>query len=337
MHAQVLASTEGMSHIEWLKMRRKGIGGSDVAAIAGLSKYKSPMQVYLEKIGEWELSEEQSEAAYWGTIMEDVIAEQFTIYYKQETGQDIKVKRKNSMLRHPRYPFMIANLDRVIIGENAGLECKTASEWFRDKWDGESIPDEYMLQCQHYIEVCGFDYMYIAVLIGGNKFKWKRIDRDQEIIDYIIKIESDFWQMVESRTPPEIDGSIASTNVLKVLYPESVRGSVIDLPDEAKYLIQQYEAYAEEEKMAALKKEEAANKLKEILADNEVGIVGDRKVSWKSVSQFDEEAFKQAHPDLYQQFTVPQFDAKAFQKANKKLYEQFKKPGYRRFTIGVVK
>ncbi|BCJ86491.1 YqaJ viral recombinase family nuclease [Effusibacillus dendaii] len=278
MSINILAATKDMGRDEWLEWRRKGIGGSDVSAIAGLNKYKSAIQVYLEKIGEWPEEDEQSEAAYWGTRMEDVIAEEF----QKRTG--IKVRRRNVMFRHPKYPWMIANLDRVVIGENAGLECKTASEYLKEEWQGEDIPNSYMLQIQHYMEVCQFNHMYIAVLIGGNKFVWKKIERDQEMIDYIIKIEADFWRKVETRTMPMADGSPATTEVMKILYPKSDR-SICNLPDEAKLYIDQYEAYKAEEKEAAERAEEAKNRLKMMLGDKEIGFVNERKVCWKNTAK----------------------------------------------------
>lgn len=274
----MLALTKGIERDAWLELRRKGIGGSDVSAIAGLNKYKSAIQVYLEKIGEWPAEDSAGEAAYWGNRMEDVIAHEF----QQRTG--IKVKRRNAILQHPKYPYMIANLDRVIVGENAGLECKTASEYLKDDWQGEDIPNAYMLQIQHYMEVCQFDYMYIAVLIGGNKFVHKKIERDQEIIDYITKIETDFWHKVETRAMPIPDGSPATTEVMNTLYPTSNR-SICNLPDEAALYIDQYEAYRAEEKAAAERAEEAKNRLKHMLGDKEIGFVNEWKVCWKNTAR----------------------------------------------------
>jgi putative phage-type endonuclease len=328
---KILAYTGDMDRLTWLQMRRHGIGGSDVAAIAGLSKYKSEMQVYLEKVGDWEITDEMSEAAYWGTVMEDLIAKEFT----ERTG--ITVRRKRAILQHDQYPWMIANLDRIIIGENAGLEIKTASEYMRDQWEDDQIPLGYMLQCQHYIEVCGFDYMYIAVLIGGNKFRYKRVERDQEIIDSIIKIEADFWKLVESKTPPAIDGSEATVEVLKTLYPESRSGTVIQLPDDFQYLLQQREIYVQDKKELELKIDEIDNRIKSILGENEIGIVGDKKVTWKTSMTLDEETLQKTHPELYNAYLVPTFDRKAFEKANKQLAKQFRKPKTRVFKISQIK
>ncbi|NPV52174.1 MAG: hypothetical protein HPY71_01470 [Firmicutes bacterium] len=289
-----------MDRVTWLQERRKGIGGSDVAAIAGLSKWKSPVEVYLEKVGEAP-EEEQSEAAYWGTILEDIMAREFQLM----TG--LKVQRRNAILQHSEYPWMIANLDRVIVDKERGrgvLECKTASEWLRSEWEGDKVPDAYMIQVQHYLAVTGYQYAYIAALIGGNKFIYKEIKRDEEVINYLIKIERDFWQLVESRTPPEMDGSEASSKLLDMLYPEAEKGAEIRLPMEAEDLIAEYEQARAEEQAAAERKEAVANKLKALLGTNEIGVVGDRKVTWKMVtsSRLDTKTLKTECPDIYAKY-----------------------------------
>ncbi|MCL6599542.1 MAG: YqaJ viral recombinase family protein [Alicyclobacillus macrosporangiidus] len=301
MAAEVLVSTRDMSREAWLQARTQGIGGSDVAAIAGLSRWKSPVQVYLEKIGEAQ-PEEAGEAAYWGTVLEDVVAAEFT----RRTG--LKVRRRNAILRHPEYPWMIANVDRLVVGQEAGLECKTASEYLRDEWVEDRIPDAYMLQVQHYMAVTGLPKWWIAVLIGGNKFVHKCVERDDTIIQCLIDLERDFWNNhVVPKIPPAFDGSEASTELLSALYPTSKPGTAIELPPDAEKWLRQYEEAAADEKAASERKEEAANQLKALLADNEVGWIGDRKVTWKSVSsmRFDTKAFKEQYPDLYTQFAKP--------------------------------
>ncbi|TCS80355.1 YqaJ viral recombinase family protein [Tepidibacillus fermentans] len=299
MNASVLAMTNEMSREEWLKARRNGIGGSDAAAIAGLNKWKSPVAVYLEKTGMVEVEEVFSEAAYFGTLLEDVVAQEFS----KRTG--LKVRRKNAILQHPEYPFMIANVDRLIVGENAGLECKTASEYLKDEWKDDDIPASYLIQCQHYMAVTGFDSWWIAVLIGGNKFIYKKIERDEEIIQYLINIEKDFWDNhVVKRIPPMFDGSKASSDLLKALYPEAEHDSEIELDSEADTLITALEQVNEELKQLEEKKAEYENRIKAKLGDFERGIASNHIVTWKTInsSKFDSTRFKKEHPDLYKQY-----------------------------------
>ena len=113
-----------MDKLEWLKERQKGIGGSDVGAIMGVNKWKSAFEIYLDKPEEITEEKESSEAAHFGTILEDIVAKEFTL----RTGK--KVRKDNRHLVHKNYPFMVANIDRRIVGENAILECKTANSFW---------------------------------------------------------------------------------------------------------------------------------------------------------------------------------------------------------------
>lgn len=304
MNAIVLAKTKGMERDEWLRYRTHGIGGSDAAAVAGLNPWKSPVDVWLEKTGMVSPPDldEMNEAAYWGTVLEDLIAKEFT----RQTG--LKVRRRNAILRHPDYPFMIADVDRLITSPDEGtgvLEVKTTSAWARDQWDGDRVPDHYMIQLQHYLAVTGCKWGYMAVLIGGQTYKHVRVERDDELINYLVQIEAEFWRLVESQTPPVYDGSEASSEVLKRLYPKG-RPEQITLPDEALTLIEQYEEAAKAEKVAKARKEAAANQLKGLLGEYEVGVVGGRIVTWKTVvsRKLDEQRLAADHPDLAERYMV---------------------------------
>lgn len=294
--AEVLVKTVDMDRDEWLGWRRRGIGGSDASAVAGLNRWRSPVQVWLEKTGQIEDTGD-SEVMYWGRVLEDVVAREFS----KRTGK--KVRRRNAILRHPEHQFMIANVDRMVVGENAGLECKTTSEWRRVEWADEEIPDEYIIQCQHYMAVTGYEKWYIAVLIGGNKFLWQEIERDEEIIDYLIQIEGDFWRLVETNTPPPMDGTESSSQALKLLYPESRAGKAIELPTEAEELVSERDAVKAmiagyEEKLATIE-----NQLKAMLGDSEAGTIGDKLVSWKTITskRIDSKRVRELHPEVYEQ------------------------------------
>lgn len=298
MQANVLARTLNMDRESWLEIRRKGIGGSDAAAIAGLSKYKSPVAVYLEKTGQLE-QEEPGEAAYWGNVLEDIVAKEFAA----RTG--LKVKRRNAILQHPEYPFMLANIDRELVGQKVGLECKTASAYLKDLWEGDEVPMQYLLQCQHYMAVTGYQAWYIAVLIGGNTFVHKRIERDDELIEQLIAIEKDFWENhVLPRVPPMLDGSEASGELLKKMHPVADKGTETELPLEADELLEQLDAAKEEAKAASERVSEIENRLKAMLGDHEAGLARHYQVTWKNVTsrRIDSKALKAEHPDIYEKF-----------------------------------
>ena len=120
-------STKGMTREEWLKLRKTGIGGSDAGAICGLNPYSSPVKIYQDKTQE-ATEEEDNESMRQGRDLEDYVARRFM----EETG--LKVRRSGQMYRSEEYPFMLANVDRLIVGQDAGLECKTASAFSADKW-----------------------------------------------------------------------------------------------------------------------------------------------------------------------------------------------------------
>ena len=202
-------STIGMSREDWLRERIRGIGGSDAGTICGLNPWKSRVELYMDKIGEIPPIEE-NDLMYWGTVLEDVVAQEFSI------RSGMKVQRQNSIVRCAEYPFMLANIDRKIVGLREGLECKTANAFTKSKWENGKIPDSYMAQVQHYMAVTGYQAWWLAVLIGGNDFRYQRIERDQEFIDMLIQLESDFWHNnVLAGVMPEPDGSEACSGIIK--------------------------------------------------------------------------------------------------------------------------
>jgi len=305
--ATILAEIDNLTREEWLELRRQGIGGSDAPAIAGLSPFRSAISVYLEKIGAVNADElageEQKEEMYWGTRLEDIVAEEFSI----RTG--LELSHPKVILRHPDYPWMIANIDRVIADSANGygvLEIKTTNPFNEAAWE-DGIPEHVIIQVQHYLAVTGYKYGYAAVLIGGQKYLHKLIPRDDELINYLIEIERKFWQMVENRTPPPLDGSEDASNVLKFLYPVADPGSKILLPPEAEELIREYEEAKAQEKAAGERKKAAENRLKALLGTSEGGIAGRRIVTWKTVntSRFDLDAFKNEYPEIYQKYLKP--------------------------------
>lgn len=298
--AAVLVPTKNMTREEWLAWRRKGIGGSDAAAIAGVSRYKSPVEVWLEKTGQVP-PEEQGEPAYWGRVLEDVVAREWSRRTKK------KVKRRLAILRHRHYPFMVANVDRLVIGEKAGLEVKTTGAQHRDEWENGRVPDEYVIQVQHYMAVTGFPVWYVAVLIGGQEFRWTTVPREEELIRYLIKIEADFWRLVETRVMPDLDGSRAATELITSMYPQAEPGKKVILPEEARELIAQYDQAKEQEAYWAERKAEAENRLKALMGDAEIGWCGDRKVTWKNIprTDLDRKKLKAEMPEIYERFTYP--------------------------------
>lgn len=299
MAVNILVNTNNMSHEEWLEWRRKGIGGSDAAAVAGLSPWKSPIAVWLEKTGQAE-PEKPGEAAYWGRVLEDVVAREFSI----RTG--LRVRRRNAILKHQEHEWMIANIDREIVGVREGLECKTTSAYNANEWKDDEVPAQYILQVQHYLAVTGYEAWWIAVLIGGNRFVYKRIERDEELIQELIEIERDFWENhVLANVPPNLDGSRASTELVKRMYPRATLPAV-NLPSQAKELIEELENVKADIKLLEERKNECENKLKQLLGEHEEGKIGNMVVTWKNITskKFDTNRLKKEKPEIYERYLI---------------------------------
>lgn len=292
-------NTKDMSHKDWLNVRKTGIGGSDVGTILGVNKWKSPIQLYFEKIGEVKEPVLDNEYIYWGNVLEDVVAQEFN----KRTGK--KVRRVNKMFRHPKYNFMIANIDRSVVGEEALLECKTTSEFNKGKWEDDEIPSTYLAQVQHYLAVTGYKKAYIAVLIGGNRFLWKEIERDEELIKLLIDKEKDFWERyILGDEIPDMDGSDATTEFLKHKYHESLDNEKI-LNSEIETTIEALNAIKAEEKEIKTLKQKYENEIKAILGNDERGMSKNFKVSWKmqNKTSFDKNSFEKDYPDLANKYT----------------------------------
>lgn len=299
MSAIILTSTENIPYEDWLEYRKLGIGGSDASVVCGINRYKSPVELWMEKTNQLPY-QEAGEAAYWGTQLEALVRAEFT----KRTG--IEVNHASQLLQSEEHPFMLANLDGTCEHPELGtcvFEAKTASAYKSDEWD-DSIPDEYALQIQHYMAVTGYKGTYIAVLIGGNTFRWKFIERDEELIAMLIELESDFWDHVQSATPPPLDGSGASAKFLAERFPDSAPKSKITLPDTAADLLRQYDAACEQLEAITEQKQEAENLLKQMMGENEVGTAGDRVITWISIAQerLDSKTLKAEHPVLYKKY-----------------------------------
>ncbi|HDR7209457.1 YqaJ viral recombinase family protein [Bacillus cytotoxicus] len=272
----VIARTTDLTREEWLEMRRQGIGGSDLAAVLNLSDWNSPMSLYLDKIGELK-EKPQSEYAYWGNVLEDIVAREFV----KRTG--LKVRRKNEMLRSKKYPFMMANIDRELIGRKEGLECKTTSEYKRGEWKGDNVPTQYRLQCQHYMAVTGYKRWHIAVLIGGNKFEFKTIERDEDIIKMAIEKCDVFWNnFVAKRIPPAVDGLKPTTDSLKEIYEKSIEDDYIILPSHSLTYAEDFETAGEQLKYWKERQDKAKNNMINILKCSEKGIHERFEVTYKT-------------------------------------------------------
>lgn len=225
-----LVKTQDLSRDDWLAVRRTGIGGSDAAAAVGLNPYMSALELWLDKTGRAEGMPRPDPAdttspTYFGTLLEPIVA----AVYTQQTGN--KIRKVNAVLRHPSIPWMLANIDREIVGARNVqiLECKTAGEYGARLWR-DGVPEYVQLQVQHQLAVTGKTAAHVAVLLCGQALEVHRIDRDDALIGRLIELETRFWRFVESDTPPPADGSDSADRALRHLYPGN--GETIDFTDD---------------------------------------------------------------------------------------------------------
>ena len=290
MNELIKIPTKDMSREDWLAERRKSIGGSDAAAIVGLSKWSSPYSVWADKTGRLP-EKEETEAMRLGTDLEQYVAQRWS----EQTGK--KVAKSNYILKNPAYPFAHANIDRTVHGERAGLECKTTSTLDVKQFNDVEFPEQYYAQCVHYLAVTGWDKWYLAVLCYGRGFFTFELKRDEAEIKALMDAEAAFWENVINDTPPAVDGSEATTEALTTIYAESAPGTVELFGREQ--LIDEYETIKRQLRALSERRDEIENILKTDLGDNERGLCGRWTVSWKSQtrSTLNAKALQADHPE----------------------------------------
>lgn len=291
-------SITGLNHKEWLKLRKTGIGGSDAGAICGLNPYASPMSVYQDKTA-LEVKDTDNEAMRQGRDLEDYVAKRF----EEATG--LKVRSSNMMYRSEEYPFMLADVDRLIVGKNAGLECKTASAYNMDKWKDNEIPAHYLIQCHHYMAVTGKQSWYIAVVILGCEFKYVEIHRDEDLIKNLVSIEKQFWNdHVLPRTVPDPDGSKSCDEVLQQYFHTARKDSAIPLTGFDNKLRRRFEIMELVEKLTK-EQNQIDQEIKLFMKNHEVAYSDKFRVTWSNVDtlRLDSKRIKVEKPEIYEAFS----------------------------------
>lgn len=289
------------THAEWLELRTKGLGGSDIGTALGFNSFKSPYQLWAEKTGLIEPEDISDKVAIQiGNELEDLVARMFT----QETG--LEVRKDNKTYYHDDHPFLLANIDRKIVGQKALLECKTTSVYNEASWDDDEVPASYLLQVQHYLNVLDFDKAYIAVLIGNHRFVWKEIERDNDLIAAYQAQAVNFWEeSVLKLNPPEIDGSEVTKEAIEQIYSSNTT-SQISLPLAQIQLVSELEDIKRDIKTLEAVKGEKENKIREFMGKNEAEIaVSDKyKITWKSHKRntIDSKRLKEEQPEIYKQY-----------------------------------
>lgn len=286
----IKTSYKNMNREEWLAFRRGSIGGSEAAALVGLSKWASPFSVWADKLGMTEAKPE-NEAMRIGKDLEEYVAKRWS----EATGK--KVRRENNFLINPQYPFAHATVDRLVIGEDAGLECKTTSRLNVKRFKGVEFPEEYYVQCVHYLACVGCARWHLAVLVLGEGFYEFTLERDEEEIAALMAEEERFWtEYVLAKKSPVADGSEATTEAINEIYP-SDNGERVDLTFYNTSLARYTEVSAQISELSKVK-DGIANEIKNYLGEYEGGDSDRYRVSWKGASRstFDTKRFAADHP-----------------------------------------
>ena len=296
--ARKIADTKNMTHEAWIELRKSSIGGSDAGTCVNMNQYSSLLTLYANKKG-LSKDKETSEAMRLGTDLEAYVAERFC----EKEGK--KVRNDFFMYADDELDFITANVDRRVVGENAGLECKTMGSFNGYNLEDGEIPSHYFCQVQHYMMVMGFDYMYLAILVLQRGLYVIKVERDDGFIKTLREAEIDFWtNYVQKDKMPEPDGSDASMETLKVLYPEEKSIMAIMIPG-LDGLIRDYQAY----RSMADEYRERAEKAKGIicakLGDHQEGIGSEFACTWKvqNRTSLDTARLKAEMPDVYAEYS----------------------------------
>ncbi|MGP5273161.1 YqaJ viral recombinase family nuclease [Psychrobacter faecalis] len=303
-----LVDTKNLSREDWLQFRKQGIGSSDAAAACGIHPYLSMLELWMIKTGRMESSVDESidgySPLYWGNTLEPMVAK----YYQEHTGN--KVRRVNAILQHPDpdKAFMLANLDYAITGSDEVqiLECKTAGEHGAKLWK-HGVPLYVTCQVQHQLAVTGKQAAHICVLLCGHEAKIYKVERDERLIASIIEHEREFWQYVETDTPPTPDHSESAARALKQLYPTPEPSSKVDLRDDdgANKLFEQLLSYRDYMQELEQRHDQVKHQLQSLIQDNEIAVFSMGAISWKRSKDsigLDSKAVIKAHPELLAKF-----------------------------------
>lgn len=292
---------------EWKAVRNKGIGGSDVGIICGVNNYTSIRQLYLQKTGQLEEDErsvftDSVERMHFGHILEPVVADEYV--RRTET----KVTISPATVCHKDYRWARANIDRFIVDENGKpigiLECKTAGSNMLSAWETADIPRSYYYQVQWYLFVTGLKMAAIACLVGGNKFFYYDIPRDEDVIKEIFAAADKFWNYnVLNLVTPEYNGTDADEEMVNEENAEVIKGSEIVLEDDVDNELAQalFNIKGQLKELEKAEKE-LKNRIKDKMKENEVALTADFIIKWSLVNQsrVDSKMLKEDYPDVYE-------------------------------------
>lgn len=320
----VLVYTAQIARPKWLEYRRKGLGGSDAAAVLGISPFRTARDLYYDKLGVVTADDQENWVALEvGNLLEPLVARIFA----KKTG--LRIYQRKCMFQHPHYPWMLADLDYLVElpdGRTAILEIKTTNYNAKDKWwyNGEEIvPIYYESQGRHYMAVMNLDRVYYCCLYGNNEDETiiRHIDRDMAYEMELIALEQDFWENnVLAKLPPpylEDDGDLILESLRRMLGPSVADAEPVTLTKTQSAKVARYLELQEEKKLhdagAKLIEDEMKRLKALILADmgtSPCAVSDDGcTITWKpsyttGIMKEELERLKAVHPDIYTEYVT---------------------------------
>lgn len=287
---------------QWVEARKNGIGGSDVASIMGLNKYSSPLNVWLVKTGREESPDlSDNQAVEWGNRLEDVVADKFA-----DEHPELQVRRRNATIVSIKRPWAFANIDRWVTdgkGNVGILEVKTVGMRRAADWDN-GVPLYYLTQVTHYMSVTGYQYAWVAVLIGGQEFREYFIERDEQDIQAINEAVDTFWRdFVETDTAPALIGNDPEANALLSQHSDPST-ELIAMLDEDVSMLDELQEIKDQMDDLKHRKTLIENQIKDLIGDNKGIETETKRITWvrSTRSSFDKKAFDAAHPGITQDY-----------------------------------
>lgn len=277
---------------EWLEVRKKGIGGSDIAAICGFSSYRSALFIYLDKTDQKPSEEIENIAAEVGLELEPYLSKKFKKWMAENESIEIELQEMPEVLQHDEIDYFLVNLDRWFEHPergNCAVELKTTTEFKRDLWYGDEVPDEYYAQVQWQLMITGWNWAYLVVLIGNRIVDVKPIPRNEAFIKRLAEFGKSFWEnFIIPETPPAPDGSDSSETALKSLYPIEEPGTIAEFSaadgEMLAKTLNEIDEWSEKNRDADKKLKELKQIVKWKMGEFEVGYAGDKKITFKTIN-----------------------------------------------------